>query len=100
MGCDSRYYYLYGSKEIQVYTNSSGLEGIFSKPLGNIKNLRIRSMVEKLMMYNFVFHQVPAESNQIVDCLSSLTREIKEAGHFSLPSRPSKTLNKTKLPVT
>ena len=67
-----------------MYTDSSGLEGIFNKPLGNIKNLRIRSMVEKLMMYNFVFHHVPAESNQIVDCLSRLTREIKEAEHFSL----------------
>ena len=41
-------------------------------------------MVEKLMMYNFLFHHVPAESNQIVDCLSRLTREIKEAEHFSL----------------
>ena len=41
-------------------------------------------MVEKLMMYNFVFHHVPTESNQIVDCLSRLTREIQEAEHFSL----------------
>ena len=82
--CDSSYYYLYGAKEIHVYTDSSGLEGMFNKPLGNIKNLRIRSMIEKLMMYNFVFHHVPAESNQIVDCLSRLTREIKEAEHFSL----------------
>ena len=41
-------------------------------------------MVEKLMMYNFVFHHVPAENNQIVDCLSRLTREIKEAEHFSI----------------
>ena len=62
--CDSSYYYLYGAKEIHVYTDSSGLEGMFNKPLGNIKNLRIRSMIEKLMMYNFVFHHVPAESNQ------------------------------------
>ena len=70
--------------ERKKFTDSSGLEGIFNKPLGNIKNLRIRSMVEKLMMYNFVFHHVPAENNQIVDCLSRLTREIKEAEHFSL----------------
>ena len=67
-----------------MYTDSSGLEGMFCKPLGNIKNLRIRSIVEKLMMYNFIFHHVPAESNQIVDCLSRLTREIQEAEHFSL----------------
>ena len=75
--CDSSYYYLYGASQIHVYTDSSGLEGIFNKPLGNIKNLRIRSMVEKLMMYNFVFHHVPAENNQIVDCLRRVTREIK-----------------------
>ena len=71
--CDSSYYYLYGAREIHVYTDCSGLEGIFSKPLGNIKNIRIRSMVEKLMCYNFVFHHVPAEKNQIVDCFSRLT---------------------------
>ena len=35
-------------------------------------------------MYNFVFHHVPAESNQIVDCLSRLTCEIKEAEQLSL----------------
>ena len=45
--CDSSYYYLYRAKEIHVYTDSSGLEGMFNKPLGNIKNLRIRSMIEK-----------------------------------------------------
>merc|ERR1712208_235096 len=82
--CDSSYYYLYGVKEIHVHTDSSGLEGIFNKPLGNIKNLSIRSMVEKLMMYNFVFHHMPADSNQIVDFLSRLTHEIQEAEHFSL----------------
>merc|ERR1712215_294668 len=82
--CESSYYYLYGAKEIHVYTDSSGLEGMFSKPLGNHKNLRISAMIEKLMIYNFVFHHVPAENNQIVDCLSRLTREIKEAKHFSL----------------
>ena len=41
-------------------------------------------MIEKLMVYNFVFHHVPAENNQIVDCFSRLTREIKEAEHYSL----------------
>ena len=41
-------------------------------------------MVVKLTMYSFVFHPVPTESNQIVDCLSRLTCEIKEAEHFSL----------------
>lgn len=82
--CDSSYYYLYGASEIHVYTDCSGLEGIFSKPLGNIKNIRIRSMVEKLMCYNFVFHHVPAEKNQIVNCFSSLTQEIQEAEHIDI----------------
>ena len=38
--CDSSYYYLYGAREIHVYTDCSGLEGIFSKPLGNIKKYK------------------------------------------------------------
>ena len=41
-------------------------------------------MVEKLMCYTFKFHHVPAEKNQIVDCFSRLTREIKEAEHFEV----------------
>ena len=41
-------------------------------------------MVEKLMCYNFVFHHIPAEKNQIVDCFSRLTREIQEAEHFNI----------------
>merc|ERR1712030_206695 len=64
--CDSSYYYLYGVKEIHVYTDSSGLEGMFSKPLGNHKNLRIRSMIEKLMIYNFVFHHMPSNPDESV----------------------------------
>ena len=81
---ESSYYYLYEAKEIHVYTDSSGLEGMFMKTLDKHKNLRIRSMIEKLMVYNFMFHHVPAENNQIVDCFSRLTCEIKEAEHYSL----------------
>ena len=82
--CESSYYYLYGAKEIHVYTDSSGLESRFMKTLDKHKNLRIISLIEKLMGYNFVFHHVPAENNQIADCFSRLTREIKEAEHYSL----------------
>ena len=82
--CESIYYYLYGAREIHIYTDSSGLEGMFTKTLDKHKNLRIRAMIVKLMIYNFVFHHVPAENNQIVDCFSRLTREIKEAEHYSL----------------
>ena len=41
-------------------------------------------MIEKLMVFNLIFHHVPGEKNQIVDCFSRLTREIKEAQHYSL----------------
>ena len=41
-------------------------------------------MMEKLIGYNFVFHHVSAENNKIADCLSRITRHIKEAQHFSL----------------
>ena len=77
--CESSYYYLFGSKEIHIYTDASGLEGMFTKTLDKHKNLRIRAMIEKLMIYNFVFHHVAGEDNTIVDCFSRLTREIKEA---------------------
>merc|ERR1739844_366840 len=82
--CESSYYYLYGAREIHVYTDSSGLDGMFNKTLDKHKNLRIRSMMEKLIGYNFVFTHVSAENNKIADCLSRLTRSIKEAEHFSL----------------
>merc|ERR1711895_421686 len=62
--CESSNYYLYGAKEIHVYTDSSGLEGMFMKTLHKHKNLRIRSIIEKLMVYNFVFHHAPVENNQ------------------------------------
>ena len=81
---ESSYYYLFGAREIHVYTDASGLESMFTKTLDKHKNLRIRAMIEKLMVYNFVFHHVPGENNQIVDCFSRLTREIKEAEHYSL----------------
>ena len=67
-----------------MYTDSSGLEGMFNKTLDKHRNLRIRSMMEKLVEYNFIFHHVAAENNKIADCLSRLTRNIKEAEHFSL----------------
>ena len=57
---------------------------MFNKTLEKHKNLRILSMMEKLIGYNFVFHHVSAENNKIADCLSRLTRQIKEAEHFSL----------------
>ena len=75
--CDSSYYYLYDAPIIHVFTDCSSLEGIFNKPLGDIKNRRIRDMVEKLMGFTFEFHYVPAEKNEIADCFSRLTQEIQ-----------------------
>ena len=36
------------------------------------------------MGYTFEFHYVPAERNEIADCFSRLTREIREAEHFEV----------------
>ena len=41
-------------------------------------------MIEKLMGVTFKFHYVPAERNEIADCFSRLTREIREAEHFEV----------------
>merc|ERR1712236_64212 len=68
--CDSSYFYLFGAAEIHIYTDSSGLKGMFNKTLDQHRNLRIRSMMEKLVGYNFIFHHVAAENNKIADCLS------------------------------
>ena len=57
---------------------------MFNKPLGEIKNRRIRSMIEEMMTFNLVFHHIPGVKNEIADCLSRLTRRIREAEHFSL----------------
>ena len=48
---------------------------IFAKPLGDIKNKRIRSMVNRM---------IAGEKNAIADCMSRLTRRIREAEHFTL----------------
>ena len=91
--CDASFYYLYGAPLIHVYTDCISLEGIFNKPLGDIKNRRIRDMVEKLMGFNFQFHYVPAEQNKILDCFSRLTREIREAEHFEVSGNFSSSTN-------
>ena len=57
---------------------------MFNKTLDQHRNLRIRAMMEKMAGYNFTFHHIGAEDNKIADCLSRLTRNIREAEHFSL----------------
>ena len=41
-------------------------------------------MVCKLMPYNFRFHHIPGKTNQIADCFSRLTRQIRETEHFEI----------------
>ena len=81
---DTCYHYLYGAPKINIYNDFIALGGLFAKPLGDIKNKRIRSMVERMMCFNLVFHHIPGEKNQIADCMSRLTRRIREAEHFTL----------------
>ena len=45
--CDASFYYLYGAPLIHVYTDCISLECIFNKPIGDIKNRRIRDMVRR-----------------------------------------------------
>merc|ERR1712215_415737 len=81
---ESNVYYLYGAPEINVFTDANSIEGIFQKNLGDIENKRIQRMVAKLMPYRFTFHHIPGKSNKIADCLSRLTRQIRETEHFEL----------------
>ena len=46
---DASHHYVYGAKQVHIYTDCSSLEGLFDKQLGEIKNKRIRNIVEKLM---------------------------------------------------
>ena len=81
---DANSYYLYSAPIINVFTDCIALEGIFNKQLGDIKNKRIRDMVERIMCFNFKFHHIPGKDNKISDCFSRLTRRIREAEHFYL----------------
>ena len=58
---DACYHYLYGVPKVNIYTDCIALGGLFTKPLGDIKNKRIRSMVEQMMCFNLVFHHIPGE---------------------------------------
>ena len=49
---DANNYYLYAAPVINVFIDCSALEGIFNKNLGDIKNKRIRDMIERMMGYN------------------------------------------------
>ena len=81
---DANNYYLYAAPVIIVFTDCSSLEGIFNKNLGDIKNKRIRDMIERMMGYILKFPHIPGKENEIADCFSRLTRRIREEEHFSI----------------
>ena len=41
-------------------------------------------MVEGMMCFNLEFHHIPGTKNAIADCMSCLTRKIRETEHFPL----------------
>ena len=67
---DANTYYLNGAQVINVFTDCSALEGIFNKNLGDIKNKRIRDMIERMMCYNFRFHHIPSKQIQLLIALA------------------------------
>ena len=82
--CPQFRYFLYGAPKVNFFTDYIALKGLFAKPLGDIKNKTIRAMVEGMMCFNLEFHHIPGTKNAIADCMSRLTRKIREAEHFSL----------------
>ena len=74
---DACCYFLYGAPSVNIFSDCSALGGLFTKPFGDIKNKRIRAIVEKIMCFNLKFHHVAGTINAIADCLSRLTRKIR-----------------------
>ena len=62
----------HGAPKVNIFTDCSALVGLFAKPLGDIKNKRIRAMVEKMK-----FHHIVGTKNVIANCVSRLTRKIR-----------------------
>ena len=75
---------MHGAPKVNIFTDCSALGGLFAKPFGDIKNKRIHAMVERMMCFNLEFHHIAGEKNAIADCMSRLTRKIREAKHFLL----------------
>ncbi|KAL1448662.1 hypothetical protein WDU94_005557 [Cyamophila willieti] len=66
--------YLYGHKNITVFTDHSPLVSIIKKSLSNIPNNRLRRLRLKLMPYSFELKYLPGKKMVIADLLS---RNIK-----------------------
>ena len=60
------------------------MSGMFLKNLSEIDNKRHQRMLEKMMYYNLDISYIKGVTNKIADCLSRLTRNIREAQHFPI----------------
>ena len=54
---------------------------MLGKPLCDIENKRLQKILIRAQNYNFVGHHVPAERNEIADCLSRLCEVISRTEH-------------------
>ena len=48
---DSQLSYVYSAPQVNIYTDCIALQGLFGKPLSEIKNKRIHNMIEQLMYW-------------------------------------------------
>ena len=78
------HYYLAGCRTVEVYSDCKSLRGMFEKNISDILNTRQQRMIEKLQYYNLDITHISGINNKIADCISRLTRSIREAPHFPL----------------
>ena len=64
-----------------LYSDCNGLLDMLQKPLRDIENKRLQRIFIRAHNYNFVPHHVPAERNEIADCLSRLCVVISRTEH-------------------
>ena len=65
-------YWISYCPQVKLYSDCSGLLDMLGKPLCDIENKRLQKILIRAQNYNFVPHHVPAERNEIADCLSRL----------------------------
>ena len=68
--CEKCHYFLADAPKINLFTDSSGLVGLWKKDLSEIKNSRIQRILEKMVCYNIEAFHIPAKENGIADYFS------------------------------
>ena len=63
-------FYVRGSDEVTVFTDCSGIPGLFKKNLADIKNPRIQRMLEKFSHLNVRATHVKGHTHKVADALS------------------------------